>query len=100
MFFSNSFANTTSGYPIPDNGSLSFNGNLFEVTNDGPSDSSGFGSLSAAEIEDWWLAPKSDGNADQYLGSTLLGTFRNELASPHDSQTGLTPPGTSGVIKS
>ena len=105
MFFNNNFANTTSGYPVPDNKSLGFNGNLFEVTNDGPLDCSGFGlgagigSLSAAEIEDWWLAPKPDGNAGQYLGSTLLGTFRNELASPHDSQNGLTPE-TSGIIRS
>jgi len=105
MFFNNNFADAASGYPVSDNKSLGLNGNLFEVTNDGPSDCSGIGlgagigGLSAAEIEDWWLAPKPDGNAGQYLGSTLLGAFRNELASPHDSQTGLTP-GTSGVITS
>ena len=96
VFFNNNFADNTSGYPIPDNNSFGFNGYPFEITNGGFDLETGTDGLSAAEIEDWWLAPKPDGNASQYLGSTFLESFRNELAGPYDSRAGQTP-GTSGV---
>jgi hypothetical protein len=97
MFFNNNFTGTTAGYPVPDNNSFGLNGYPFEATNYGPptydgSDlEGGIDGLSAAEIEDWWLAPNPDGNAGQYSGSTFLESFRNEHASPHESQTGQTP---------
>lgn len=96
MFFNNNFTSINPRHHIPHNDRFWFNGYSL-VTNDGPSTSGGFDlgagidGLSAAEIEDWWLAPKPDGNTSQYSGSTLLESFRNEFASPHNSQTGQTP---------
>jgi len=92
MFFNNNLADTTSGYPIPDDNSLEFNDYPLEATNGGFN----LDGLSAAEIEAWWLAPKPDGNAGQYSGSTLLEFSGNNLAGSHDTQSGQAT-GTSGV---
>ena len=87
MFFNGNFAGTNFGYPISEKNPLGFNGGSFEVTENGPSANAAqagwfeletaIDGLSAAEIENWWLAP-SVGDADQYLGSTLLDASRNE----------------------
>ena len=95
MFFNNNFADTTFGYPVSDDINLDFNNYPLEATNGGFD----LDSLSAAEIEAWWLAPKLDGNASQYCGSTLLEFSGNDLAGSHDSQSGQAT-GTSGVTTS
>lgn len=92
MFFNNNFADTTSGYPTPDDINLDFNNYPQEATDD----RFDLDSLSTAEIEAWWLAPKPDGNAGQYSGSTLLEFSGNDLTGSHDSQSGQAT-GISGV---
>jgi len=91
MFFNNNFtgANAFGPHAYP-----------FETASGEPSTSatqtseSGFDptldNLSAAEIEGWWLAPKSDDGAGQYTGSTLLDSSWGEFASPYDTQAGYT----------
>ena len=93
MFDNNDFANTTYGGSIPDNNELDFNGYPIEATNAGPSTLDG---LSAAEIDNWWLAPNPNGNAGQYAGSTLLDAFRDEPTGSYDTQYGYTV-GTAGA---
>lgn len=93
MFDKNDVTNTIYGGSIPDNNELGFDGYPFEATNAGPSTLDG---LSAGEIENWWLAPNSDGNAGQYAGSTLLDAFRDEPAGLYDTQYGYTL-GTAGA---
>lgn len=46
---------------------------------------------SAAAIENWWLKPSSDGDFDQYPGSTVLGAPWNGFTNPSDFQAGLGP---------
>ena len=91
------FADTTFGYPTPENNGLGPADYPFEATNGGPSTytaqtggsdpETAMNNHSMAEIERWWLAPNSYGGADQYAGSTLLDS-RNEFAGPYDTQTG------------
>jgi len=47
--------------------------------------------LSTDEIENWWLAPKPDGGAGQYMGSTLLDSSWGEFVGPYDTQAGYSP---------
>ena len=95
------FADTTFGYPTPEDNGLGPTADYpSEVTNGGPSTYTAqtggsdpettMNNLSAAEIERWWLASKSDGGAGQYAGSTLLDS-RNEFAGPYDTQIGYAP---------
>ena len=42
---------------------------------------------STTEIENWWLAPRPEGDVNEYLGSILLSPFGNEHAGIYGSQT-------------
>ena len=98
MFDYDKFFDPTFDFSIPDNDELGFNGYPFEGTNGEPStraaQTGGFdpeaalNDLDAAGIENWWLAPRSDGDASRYAGSTLLNSFQNELPGSYDTQTG------------
>ena len=46
---------------------------------------------SAAAIENWWLKPSSDGDFNQYSGSTVLGAPWNGFTNPSDFQAWLGP---------
>jgi len=97
LFNNNTFAGPNFGYPMPENNDFGVNGYPLEVANDEPSPRAAWAGeidplagLSAAEIEAWWLAPRPEGDASQYLGSTLL---------PHSGidPYGFQPEPTSGV---
>ena len=100
MIFGNNFSNTHFGYPTPEDNNSGFNGYSFEVTNGESSTSAAragglelnptLAGLSTADIEDWWLAPKSDGDAGEYSGSALLNYSWNGSAGVHVSYTGPT----------
>ena len=98
MFFNNNtFVGSNFDYSIPENSGSDFNGYSFGVTHGEPSTSvaqtSGsdldttVADLSMAEIEDWWLEPKSDGGVGQYAESKLLNLPCSGFAGPYDSQT-------------
>jgi len=79
MFFNNNFEGLNSGYSMPEDNNFSVNGYPLEVANGEPSPRAAWAGgidplagLSAAEIEAWWLAPRPEGDASQYMGSTLL----------------------------
>ena len=98
MFFNDNFAGAGFDYSTPENVNSDFSGYPYEVTNGESSSSSAqvsrlelnptLAGLSTAEIEDWWLAPMSDGAAGRYMGSTLLGYSCDEFAGAYASQTG------------
>ena len=98
MFDYDKFFDPTFDFSIPGNEELGFNGYPFEVTNGEPStratQTGGFdpeaalNNLDAAGIENWWLAPRSDGDASQYAGSALLNSSQNELTGWYDTQIG------------
>jgi len=83
-----------------DNDNLGFGGYPFEmangeastgVTRTHESDLDALNDFSTAEIENWWLAPESNGDASQYVGSTLLDPSRSESAGGCGSQPGPIP---------
>jgi len=96
-FDNNDFADLNSGYSIPENNNFGLNGYPLEPTYGEPSADAawagGFGldatvtGPSTAEIENWWLAPRLEGDSNEYLGSTLLGSFGGEYADAYGSQT-------------
>jgi len=94
MYFDNNFAGANAfGYPT-----LGPNTYPFETAGGEPSTSAArtsgsdldpaLDTLSTAEIENWWLAPKQDGGASQYMGSTLLDSSWDEFAGLYDTQAG------------
>jgi len=95
-FDNNDFADLNSGYSIPENNNFGLNSHPLELTHGGPSaDAAWAGGLnldgtvtgpSIAEIENWWLAPRPEGDANEYLGSTLLESFGGEYAGICGSQ--------------
>ena len=101
MFFNNNdFAGTGFGRSTFDNNTIGVKGYPFEVTNDKPSTSgsdpdAALNGLSNAEIEEWWLGPRSDGDVNQYAGSTLPDPSGG-FAGPYDDQTGYVPGPDSG----
>ena len=96
MFDYDKFFDPTFNFSIPGNDELGFNGYPFEATNGEPSTratqtidpEAALDNLDAAEIENWWLAPRSDGYASQHAGSALLNSFQDEPAGSYDTQTG------------
>jgi len=100
MFPNNYFAGANFGFG---NSNLDFGSYPFEMTNSEASTSAAqtrsdldaLDDFSTAEIENWWLAPKSNGDAGQYAGSTLLESSWNEFAGGCRSQPGPIP-GTNG----
>ena len=96
MFFNNNFAGAGFGYSTPGNANSDFNSYPFEVTNDESSTSaaqtsgseldSTLAGISTTEIEDWWLAPRPDSGASQYMGSTLLDYPCDEFTGVYESQ--------------
>ena len=98
MFDYDKLFDPTFDFSIPSNAELGFDGYPFEVTNGEPSTrtaqtggfdpEAAFNNLDAAGIENWWLAPRSDGDANQYAGSALLDSFQDEPAGSYGTQTG------------
>jgi len=106
MFFDNNdFADLNSGYSIPENNNFDLNGYPLEPTYGEPSiDPAWVGgfdlnatvtSPTTAEITNWWLAPRPEGDVNGYLGSTLLGSSVGECAGVSGYQT--EPTSTSGA---
>ena len=98
MFFNTNFTGAGFDCSTPENANSDFNGYPYEVVNGASLSSSALVSgleldptlagLDMAEIEDWWLAPKSDCAASQYTGSTVLEYSCNEFAGVYAFQTG------------
>ena len=98
MFFNGNSFGTTFGYSDLENDDFGFDGYPSEETGGGPStqaaQASGFdldptlSGLSVEEIEKWWLAPRSDGDAGQYAGSTLLDPCVAQAGYVSGSNTG------------
>ena len=94
---SNEFADPNSGFPILENNNFGFNGYPLEPTyGEPPADAAWSDRFdldataagpSTAEIENWWLAPRPEGNANKYLGNTLLGSSGGEYAGVYGFQT-------------
>jgi len=102
MFPNNYFAgaNFVFGNGNLDSGNYPFEMTNGEASNIGAaqtreSDLDALDNLSTAEIENWWLAPKSNGDAGQYAGSTLLDSSWSEFTGGCGSQPGPIP-GTNG----
>ena len=96
MIFGKNSTNASFGYPTSEDNNSGFSGYPFEVTNGESSTSAAQASglelagLSTAEIEDWWLAPRSNGGAWEYSGSTLLDYSCDGFTGAYGSQTGST----------
>ena len=97
MYFNNNnFTGFDSGYSVSEDNNFGFDGYPLEPTNSEPSAAWTYGTyldttaagLSTAEIENWWLGPRTEGDPSQYVGSTLLGSSDDEFAGAHGLQTG------------
>jgi len=97
MFFDNNdFDDSNFGYSTPENSGFGFNGYPFGETHGESSTTVAQTSRfdldttvagpSTAEIEAWWLEPKSDGGVGQYAESTLLDLPQSGFTGPYDSQ--------------
>jgi len=98
MFFNdNEFADLCSGYSIPEDNNFDLNDYPLEPTYGGPPAGAAWAgrfdldatatSPSTAEIENWWLAPRPEGDPNEYLGSTLLGPSGGGYAGVYGSET-------------
>jgi len=97
MFFNdNGFADLFSGYSIPEDNNFVLNNHPLEPTYGGPADAALAGRFdldatatgpSTVEIENWWLAPRPEGDTNEYLGSTLLGPSSSGYAGVYGSET-------------
>jgi len=97
MFFNNGFADLHSGYSILEDNNFGLDGYPLDFTYGEPSADAawagGFdldGTLagpSTAEIENWWLEPRPEGDANEHLGNTPLGCSRDEYPGVCGSQT-------------
>ena len=96
MFFTNNFADAGFDYSTLENTNFDIDDYPLEATNGESSTSATqaggleldptLTGLNMAEIEDWWLAPRSDGATAQYTGSTLLDYPYDEFAGVYGSQ--------------
>ena len=94
MFFNN-FVGLNSGHSVPEDNNFGPDGHPLPPTNGEPPAAwaEGLGhttatGFSSAEIENWWLAPRSEGDGNRYMGSTLLGPSGSELVGEYGSQSG------------
>jgi len=94
MYFNDNSAGTNDfGYPTPGSNTYPFEtaggeSSTSVAQTSGSDLDPTLDTLSTAEIENWWLAPKQDGGAGQYTGSTLLDSSWGEFAGLYDTQAG------------